>query len=160
MAKSPAIGQPAPDFTLPGVVLADGAARRGDFSLSAQRGRPLVLAFYPGDETAVCTKQMCSYSAGLDQFAALDATVWGISPQAVESHENFARHHDLGMPLLADTGLTVASAYGITVGKVLRRAVFLLDGDGVLRWKHVAMLGLTFQSLDTIAAQLRRLEPA
>ncbi|MBR7835359.1 peroxiredoxin [Actinospica durhamensis] len=158
MAKSPAIGQPAPDFTLPGVVLADGAAQRGEFSLAAQRGRPLVLAFYPGDETAVCTKQLCSYSSGLDRFTALDATVWGISPQTVESHENFARHHGLGMPLLADTGLEVASAYGITVGKVLRRAVFLLDGDGVLRWKHVAMLGLTFQSLDTIAEQLRRLE--
>ena len=70
MPKSPAIGQAAPDFTLPGVLLADGAAERRDFALSAQRGRPLVLAFYPGDETSVCTKQMCSYSAGLDRFAA------------------------------------------------------------------------------------------
>lgn len=157
MPKSPAIGQRAPDFTLPGVVLADGAVERGEFSLSAQRGRPLVLAFYPGDETAVCTRQMCSYSSGLDRFTELDATVWGISPQGVESHEGFARHHNLAMPLLADTDLAVASAYGITVGKVLRRSVFLLDGEGVLRWKHVAMLGLSYQGVDTIAEQLRKL---
>ena len=158
MPKSPAIGQPAPDFTLPGVLLADGAADRREFALSAQRGRPLVLAFYPGDETSVCTKQMCSYSAGLDRFAELDATVWGISPQDVDSHEGFARHHGLGMPLLADTDLAVASAYGITVGKVLRRSIFLIDGEGVLRWKHVAMLGLTYQGIDTIAEQLRKLD--
>lgn len=157
MPKSPAIGQAAPDFTLPGVLLADGAAERRDFALSAQRGRPLVLAFYPGDETSVCTKQMCSYSAGLDRFAELDATVWGISPQDVDSHESFARHHGLGLPLLADTDLAVASAYGITLGKVLRRSVFLIDGAGVLRWKHVAMLGLTYQGIDTIAEQVRQL---
>lgn len=157
MPKSPAIGQVAPEFTLPGVVLADGAAERRDFTLSAQRGRPLVLAFYPGDETAVCTRQLCSYSAGLDRFATLGATVWGISPQGVESHESFARHHGLRLPLLADTGLAVASRYGITVGRVLRRSVFLLDGEGVLRWKHVAMLGLTFQGLETLAEQLGRL---
>jgi thioredoxin-dependent peroxiredoxin len=155
--KSPEIGSSAPDFTLPGVVLADGAAERRDFSLAAQRGRPLVLAFYPGDETAVCTRQLCSYSSGLDQFAALDATVWGISPQTVDSHESFARHHGLGLPLLADTDLAVASAYGITLGKVLRRSVFVIDGAGTLRWKHVAMLGLSYRSLDTIAEQLRRL---
>jgi len=157
MPKSPAVGRPAPEFTLPGVVLADGAAERRAFSLTAQRGRPLVLAFYPGDETAVCTRQMCSYSSGLDRFTALDATVWGISPQDVDSHESFARHHGLAMPLLADTDLAVASAYGITVGKVLRRSVFLLDGEGVLRWKHVAMIGLSYQGVDTIAEQLRQL---
>jgi peroxiredoxin Q/BCP len=140
--------------------LADGNVERREFSLSAHRGRPLVLAFYPGDETAVCTRQMCSYSAGLDRFTALDADVWGISPQDVDSHEAFARHHGLGMPLLADTGLAVASAYGITVGKILRRSVFLLDASGVVRWRHVAMLGVTYQSVDTLAEQVRLLATA
>jgi peroxiredoxin Q/BCP len=160
MSKSPAVGQVAPDFTLPGVQLADGAVQRRAYALSEQRGRPLVLAFYPGDETAVCTRQLCSYSSGLDQFTALDAAVWAISPQGVQSHEDFARHHGLGMPLLADTDLAVASAYGITVGRILRRSVFLLDGDGVVRWRHVAMLGLNYQSVDTLAEQLRALSAA
>ena len=57
MAKTPEIGQPAPDFTLPAVQLVDGELVRSDLTLSAERGHPVVLAFYPGDETSVCTKQ-------------------------------------------------------------------------------------------------------
>ncbi|MFB8118510.1 peroxiredoxin family protein [Streptomyces sp. NPDC055962] len=155
MASGPQIGQPAPDFTLPGGVLSDEAFERRDYTLSAARGRAVVLAFYPGDNTAVCTKQLCSYSSGLETFEGLDAEVWGISPQGVDSHESFALGHNLRMPLLADTDRETTRAYGVAApGIEVRRSVFLIGPDGVLRWKHVALLGATFQSLDTLAGQL------
>jgi peroxiredoxin Q/BCP len=158
MAKTPEAGTAAPDFTLPGVVLLDGNATRGDYTLSAQRGRPLVLAFYPGDNTSVCTKQLCSYTADLSSFKDLGATVWGISPQDVDSHEQFARKQSLTLPLLADVGLTVARQYGITLrGAGLRRSVFVIDGAGIVRWKHVTLIGLTFPSAETITGQLTAL---
>ena len=158
MAKVPDVGSAAPDFTLPSLTLVDGVAERGTTTLSALRGRPVVLAFYPGDDTAVCTKQLCSYSSGFEAFTDLGATVWGISPQGIESHESFARKHQLRMPLLADTGRTAVAAYGIGLGSMLRRAVFVVDAEGVLRWKHVAALGLTFRDVPTLTAQLEALK--
>jgi peroxiredoxin Q/BCP len=158
MAKTPEIGQAAPDFTLPGIVVTSGNTARGDYTLSAQRGKPLVLAFYPGDDTSVCTKQMCSYTASLDGFADVGATVWGISPQDIDSHERFARKNDLAFPLLADVGLAVTRQYGITLGgSGLRRSVFVVGSDGVLRWKHVTLVGLTFPSAATITSKVAAL---
>jgi thioredoxin-dependent peroxiredoxin len=158
MAKTPDVGRAAPDFTLPGVLVHGGAAERGDYTLSAQRGKPVVLAFYPGDNTSVCTKQLCSYTSGLDSFTGLGATVWGINPQDVDSHAGFARKYELGFPLLADVGLAVTRQYGIGLGgSGLRRSVFVIDGDGVLRWKHVTLVGLTFPKAETITAQLAAL---
>ncbi|OON75581.1 peroxiredoxin [Streptomyces tsukubensis] len=161
MASSPQVGEYVADFSLPGGVLltagdhGETVFERDTYTLSAARGRPLVLAFYPGDNTSVCTKQLCSYSSGLDTFTGLGAQVWGISPQDVDSHEAFARAQDLRMPLLADTGREAARAFGVTApGIGVRRSVFLIGPDGVLRWKHVALLGATFQSLDTLAARI------
>lgn len=103
----------------------------------------------------MCTKQLCSYSSGMETFEGLDAEVWGISPQDVDSHESFARTHLLRMPLLADTGRATARAFGVAApGIGVRRAVFLIDAEGVLRWKHVALLGATFQSPATLAEHL------
>jgi thioredoxin-dependent peroxiredoxin len=161
LAKTPEIGQAAPDFTLPGVSVTGGEAERADYTLSAQRGSPLVLAFYPGDNTSVCTKQLCSYTSGLEAFTNFGAAVWAISPQGLDSHEQFARKFNLGFPLLADEGLKVSRQYGITLGGAgLRRSVFVIDADGSLRWKHVTLVGLTFPSADTISAQLAALRAA
>ncbi|MFF2043166.1 peroxiredoxin [Kitasatospora sp. NPDC058170] len=160
MAKSPEVGAPAPEFTLPGLLLDEqtGTAERREYRLAETKGNPLVLVFYPGDDTPVCTKQLCSYSSDLDRFRGLGATVWGISPQGLDSHEQFARKHRLNFPLLADPDRTVVRAYGIAVpGLGLRRSVFVLDGDGTVRWKHVALTGLTFQHSDTLAEQLAAL---
>ncbi len=158
MARTPEIGQAAPDFTLPGATLMAGNAVFPDFTLSAQRGSPLVLAFYPGDNTAVCTRQLCSYTSGLEQFTSSGATVWAISPQGLESHEQFARKYGLAFPLLADEGLKVSRQYGITLGSAgVRRSVFVIDADGIVRWKHVTLVGLTFPSAETISAQLAAL---
>ncbi|EFC82345.1 peroxiredoxin [Parafrankia sp. EUN1f] len=155
---TPAVGQPVPDFTLPGLTLNDGEALRSDFTLSQEKGHPVVLAFYPGDNTPVCTKQLCSYTAGIEVFRGLGAPVWGISPQGLDSHEEFARSHSLGFPLLADTERTVVKQYGIALpGLGLRRSVFVVDGDGVLRWKEVGLIGITYSNVDTIAAALAKL---
>ncbi|MFE1171927.1 peroxiredoxin [Streptomyces sp. NPDC058773] len=155
MATTLQIGTPVPDFTLPGGVLTGDRFERRDYTLSLQRGRPLLLAFYPGDDTSVCTKQLCSYSSGLDQFTDQDAEVWAISPQDLDSHEQFARKYGLRLPLLADTDRQLARRLGIAApGIGLRRSVFLIGSDGRLRWKHVALLGATFQNLDALVRRL------
>jgi peroxiredoxin Q/BCP len=161
VAKTPETGKMLPDFTLPGIELAGDQVSEREYTLSEQRGRPIVLAFYPGDNTAVCTRQLCSYTAGLETFTGFGAAVWAISPQGLASHEKFARKHGLAFPLLADEALTVARQYGITLGGAgLRRSVFVVDAAGVLRWKHVTLVGLTFPAAETISAQLALVEAA
>ncbi|MFG2648028.1 peroxiredoxin [Streptomyces sp. NPDC048436] len=154
-------GQRVPDFTLPGGRLADGHFLRRDYTLGAQRGRPLVLAFYPGDNTPVCTRQLCSYSSGLDAFQDLGADVWGVSPQGLDSHEDFAREHSLRMPLLADTDRSVARMFGVAAPLLgVRRSVFVIDSDSTLDWKHVGLVGATFQATDKLTSRIAALRAA
>ena len=141
------VGDPAPDFELEGT---DGA-----FRLSEHRGERVVLLFYPGDETPVCTKQFCSYRDRADDMASLDATVVGISAQDLESHQSFTAHHNLNVPLLADPDKAVAKAYGVSAPVVgTRRAVFVIDEDGVVRHRFVHALGLDFQDVDELREAL------
>jgi thioredoxin-dependent peroxiredoxin len=153
---SPRPGSHAPDVDLPG--WHEGAQRR--FRLSQQLGAPVVLAFYPGDDTPVCTRQLCSYSDGLDELTATGAQVWGISPQDVDSHRRFADKRGLRLPLLADTDRTAARAYGVTGLMGVRRSVFVVDADGRIAWSHVAAVGLTYRDTDELLAVLQRLRPA
>ena len=92
-----------PDFTLPGT---GGRS----YSLSEYRGQPVVLVFYPGDNTPVCTKQLNAYTDDIGQFADVGAQVLAISPQSVESHEGFAAKHGFAFPLLADADKKVGRA--------------------------------------------------
>ena len=137
------VGDPAPDFELPGT---------GDktYRLSDYRGRKLILAFYPGDFTPTCTKQFCSYRDQGERLDQLGADVLGISPQSVDSHERFAEEKRLNVPLLADEDKAVARAYGIVVGPLLRRAVFIVDEQGIVRHRKVALAGLSFESVDDL----------
>ena len=96
------VGDRAPDFTLPGT-----GGR--DYSLAEFRGQPVVLVFYPGDDTPVCTKQLNTYNDDLGQFAEMNAQVIGISAQDVSSHDAFAGKHGFAFPLLADTDTAVAA---------------------------------------------------
>jgi peroxiredoxin Q/BCP len=156
----PDVGDPAPDFELPGT---EGRTYR----LSDYRGRNVVLAFYPGDTTRVCTKQFCSYRDDADQLAGLDAEVLGISPQSVDSHERWTKEQKLNVPLLADEDIAVSRSYGVTGwlgplarftelkgetvdGRYVMRAIFVIDGEGVIRHRHVSRTGATFQSVDDI----------
>jgi peroxiredoxin Q/BCP len=153
MSSAPEVGDLAPDFTLPGTSPETGDQQ---FTLSATRGRPLVLAFYPGDETPVCTRQLCSYQSDLDVLAAFDAQLWGISSQDLDSHRRFQARRGLTFPLLADVDNTVFGAYGL--GSVLnRRAVFVVGADGRIAWKHVSTTGITYRKADEIATALRAL---
>jgi peroxiredoxin Q/BCP len=153
--STPEIGAIAPDFSLPGIRLVDGAVEKTTFCLSAKHGSPVVLAFYPGDETAVCTAQLCSYQSELSGFEGLGAEVWGISKQGLESHEHFARHQGLSFPLLADENGVAVRRYGIGLkGLGLRRSVFVVDADGLIAWKHVSLVGAKFQPASTIQTAL------
>ncbi len=156
MATSPDLGAPAPDIDLDG--WHDGDVRR--FVLSEQRGHPVVLAFYPGDSTPGCTKQMCSYSDDWDLLTATGAVLWGISVQDIESKQRFAGKRGLKMPLLADVDRAAHRAYGVDRGLLTKRAVFVVDAAGVLRWSHVATLGLNHQSSARLVQVLAELQPA
>jgi thioredoxin-dependent peroxiredoxin len=153
------IGHPAPDFTLPGVSIVGGEARHRHFSLRDMRGAPVVLAFYPADNSGGCTAQLCSYQSELAGFESLGAQVWGVSRQDTTSHESFARRQNLTFPLLADEKGDVVERYGVGLfGVGVRRSIFIIDADGVLRWKHISLVGMTFQSARTIQRQLRLLD--
>ena len=147
MAKTPQVGEQAPDFELAGT--------DGIFRLSEHRGERVVLLFYPGDRTMVCTKQFCSYRDRTEDFNALGATVVGISAQDVASHEDFVVKNSLTVPLLADVGGTVAEQYGAWGGRLgTKRAVIVIDEQGVVRHRHDHLLGLDYQSVDELKTAL------
>jgi peroxiredoxin Q/BCP len=147
MAKTPQVGEQAPDFELPGT--------DATFKLSDHRGERVVLLFYPGDNTMVCTKQFCSYRDRADDFAALDATVVGISSQDLASHEGFISRHSLTVPLLADVDKRVAKLYDAYSPRAgTKRAVIVIDEEGVVRHRHDHLLGLDYQSVDDLKAAL------
>jgi thioredoxin-dependent peroxiredoxin len=134
-------GDRAPEFELPGT---GGKTYR----LSDYRGKKLILAFYPGDFTAVCTRQFCSYRDQGERLDGLGATVLGISSQSVDSHERFAKEKSLNVPLLADEDKEVARAYGVVVGPMVRRAIFVIDEEGVIRHQKVSLTGLSYESVE------------
>ncbi len=137
-------GDPAPDFSLPGT-----GGRT--YSLSEYRGHPVVLVFYPGDDTPVCTKQLNTYNDDLSQFEGVGAQVLAVSQQDMESHDRFSGKHGFKFPLLADTDKAVASAYGI-LGPLgfPRRSVFVIDKEGVIRYAHRSIAGLSYKSTDEL----------
>jgi peroxiredoxin Q/BCP len=146
------VGDPAPDFTLAGTDGTDEGHR--DYTLSAYAGRPVVLVFYPGDNTPVCTRQLTTYTAEIDAFREVDAQVLAISPQSVESHDGFsANQGGFAFPLLADVDKDVARAYGV-LGPVgfYRRSVFVIDAEGIIRHAHRAVAGLWFRPTDELVA--------
>jgi peroxiredoxin Q/BCP len=130
------VGDPAPDFTLDGVD--GGTGQPITVELSALRGRPVVLAFYPADDTPVCTAQLNEYTRTIAQFDELDAVVLAVSPQSPDSHRSFADGQGgFAFPLLSDEDLSVGRAYGV-VGllDLYRRSTFVIDANGVVRYAH------------------------
>jgi thioredoxin-dependent peroxiredoxin len=139
------VGEVAPTFTLPGI---DGTSGEvGEYALDSYRGQPVVLVFYPGDNTPICTRQLNAYTDEVAEFAAAGAQVLAISPQSVESHGGFAQAQGgFAFPLLADEGKRVGQAYGV-VGPVgfYRRSAFVVDAKGLVAYAHRAIGGLTFR---------------
>jgi peroxiredoxin Q/BCP len=152
----PDVGDRAPDFELPGT--GGRTYRLADYS-----GRKLILAFYPGDATTVCTKQFCSYRDEGDRLDRLGAEVLGISPQSLESHEHWVKEQELNVPLLADVDLAVSRRYGVTGwigplgrlaglketpgGRYIMRSIFILDEQGIVRHRHVSRTGSSYESV-------------
>ncbi|HEX2070317.1 MAG TPA: peroxiredoxin [Thermoleophilaceae bacterium] len=150
MSRRPAVGDPAPDFTLVGTA--------GRFTLSAHRGEKVVLLFYPGDDTPVCTRQFCSYRDNAETFGALGATVVGISGKGLGSKQAFADKHGLTVPLLADPDQSVAKSYDCwSKLRGTRRAVVIVDEQGTVRHRHDHALGLDFQTAADIKQALEQL---
>ncbi|HYI81353.1 MAG TPA: peroxiredoxin [Thermoleophilaceae bacterium] len=150
MSRNPAVGEQAPDFTLEGTA--------GPFTLSEHRGEKVVLLFYPGDDTPVCTKQFCSYRDNAEEFGALGATAVGISGKGVDSKQEFADKHGLTVPLLADPDHAVSKSYDCwSKLRGTRRSVVIVDEHGVVRHRHDHTLGLDFQTAGEIREALEAL---
>lgn len=138
------VGSPAPDFTMP----TDGG---GSVTLSALKGKPVVLYFYPKDDTSGCTSEACGFRDQLPDFSGLDAVVIGVSKDGVASHDKFKAKYELPFTLASDKETQVAETYGVWVEKSmygrkymgLERATFLIDKDGVVRnvWRKVKVTG-------------------
>jgi peroxiredoxin Q/BCP len=145
------VGDPAPDFTLEGT--------EGPFTLSEHRGRRVVLLFYPGDDTTVCTKQFCSYRDREADMSQLDAVVVGISVQGLASKQSFKAKYGLTTQLLADADAAVSQAYGVYAKtfKMAKRTVFIVDEDGRIAHRHANALSLTYDDVDALTKALAAL---
>ncbi|WP_026380079.1 peroxiredoxin [Afifella pfennigii] len=144
MAKALDVGDEAPDFTLP----TDGG---GSFSLSAQRGNPVVVYFYPKDDTSGCTKEAIAFSENAAAFKGADTRIVGISPDSTASHDKFKAKHGLAVTIASDEKKEVCEAYGVWVEKSMygrkymgvERSTFLIDRDGLIAriWRKVKVPG-------------------
>lgn len=131
------VGMVAPDF-----ILHD--TQGAEWQMSAQHGRVVVLLFYPGDETPVCTKQLCSVRDNWESYAATGAEVVGVSTDSVESHQKFTDHHSLPLRLLSDPDGKVHKAYHASSWLPGRaaRAVVVVDAEGIIRYRKVETVSL------------------
>jgi peroxiredoxin Q/BCP len=146
-------GDKAPDFELP----TDGGGR---FRLSEQRGTPVLIYFYPKDDTSGCTKEAIGFSEHKADFDEMQTTVVGISPDAPRLHDKFKAKHQLAITLASDEEKRVAEAYGVWVEKSMYgrkymgvdRSTFLVDRDGVIAkaWRNVKVPGHVEDVLDTV----------
>jgi peroxiredoxin Q/BCP len=149
------IGEEAPDFTLP----TDG---NGSVTLSALRGKPVVLYFYPKDDTSGCTAEARGFRDAFADFGATGALIIGISRDPVSSHDKFKQKHALPFILASDTAGAVTERYGVWVEKSMYgrkymgidRSTFLIDRDGVVRgiWRKVKVTGHVAQVLKAVQA--------
>lgn len=130
----------------------------GLFRLSELVGQKVLLVFYPGDNTPVCTAQLCDYRDGIEAFANLGVTIVGISSDDVDSHRKFRDKHDLPFILLSDTDYTVAKQYGCKGALGIKRAVFLLDEQGIVRHSHIETLSLFRRKADELLAIIQGLD--
>ena len=149
------IGDKAPSFTLP----TDGG---GKISLNDFKGKPVVLYFYPKDDTSGCTAEACAFRDQLPDFSKLKTTVIGVSRDSTASHDKFKTKYKLPFPLAADEDGKICEAYGVWVEKSMygrnymgiERSTFLIDGKGTLRgvWRKVKVPGHVEEVLEAAKA--------
>ncbi len=142
-------GKQAIDFSLPD--------ENGKLvSLQDYKGKKLLLVFYPGDNTAVCTKQLCSYSSGFDGFKNLKIEILGISMDSVESHKKFREKFKLSFPLLADLNGKVCEAYNAKGFFVVKRSTFLIDENQIIQFEN-EVLPIFFKDKDEILDSIKKI---
>ena len=144
-------GEQAPDFELLD-------EEEGAFRLSDREGHWTLLVFYPGDDTPVCTRQLCEYRDGIEEFEDLGIDVVGISADDARSHRRFKAKRDLPFTLLSDPDLEVAERYGCRGTLGMKRGVFLVDPDLVCRYAHVEALALFRRSRDELVEVIRSVQ--
>ena len=144
------VNDKAPLFVLPD-------DQGGQFSLAEKIGRKILLVFYPGDNTPVCTKQMCDYRDGVEAFAGLGVEVVGISNDSAESHRRFREKHGLPFTLLTDADLEAAALYDSKGMLGMKRSVFLIDEQGVIRYLHIESVALFRRKREELLEAIRKL---
>ena len=145
------VNQKAPEIKL---AADDGT----EYVLSDHLGTRILLVFYPGDNTPVCTRQLCEYRDGIESFADLGVTVVGISSDGLESHRKFRQKHELPCVLLSDEDLEIADRYGCKGLLGMKRAVFLVDEAGIIRYAHIEVLALFKRSASELLAVIAKLD--
>lgn len=161
MSDSLAIDTTAPDFALPAD---DGTV----ISLrEACANGPVLLFFYPGDFTPVCTAEVCAFRDDYPHFASRGVTILGISSDPVERHQRFAEHCRVPFRLLSDVGLDVARLYGARGMLGMRRAYYIIDRSGILRWQHAEILPIfrlsnskMLEAIDALDGAIRQKVPS
>ena len=145
------VGDTAPDFTLEGT--------EGPFTLSDHRGERVVLLFYPGDDTSVCTKQFCAYRDAGEEMSELGATFAGISTQDMTSKESFKSKYGLTTQLLADSDAEVSKLYGVYAKRfdAAKRTVFIIDEEGKIAHKHANFLSMSFDDVGELKKALEKM---
>ena len=150
MAKPPGVGDLAPDVTL--------TSTRGELTLSELAAHaPVLLVFYPGDDTPVCTRQLCNYRDSLDVFDKLGVQVVALNPQSLESHTRFAEKHELPFPVASDASGAVCRAYGAAgILGTTKRALVLVGSDRRVRWRRTDF-PIFYETADEIRAAVAAL---
>ncbi|NJL42337.1 MAG: peroxiredoxin [Pseudanabaena sp. SU_2_4] len=145
------IGQKAPDFTLP--------SDRGDITLSCYQGKTnVLLAFYPGDFTPVCTSEMQCFADDWTKFRELGAEILGVSTDPIEKHIEFSKKLGLEFPLLSDRNKEVSQLYGVAGLFGSKRAYFIIDIHGIVNYKHIEFLPVFKREDSELLVALRKLK--
>jgi peroxiredoxin Q/BCP len=159
---SPKVGESAPEFRLPYATQEKIYFGKPDeyMTLASQRGKNIILAFYPADWSGGCTTEVCTFRDTFAELAKLNAVVLGISGDYVFSHQEWAKHHKLPFPLLSDHDHSVARAYASYNDKygLNNRTIFLIDKEGVVRYVNLAFKAGDKTHYDTLRAELEKLK--
>ncbi len=145
------VGQKAPDFTLP--------RDRGDITLSRYEGKTnVVLAFYPGDFSPLCTSEMQCFADDWTKFREAGAEILGISTDPIEKHIEFSKKLGLQFPLLSDRNQEVCKKYGVSSLFGSKRAYCIIDIHGIIRYKHIEFLPVFKREDSELLVVLRSLK--
>lgn len=141
------IGLPSLDFSLAG-------SNGKEWKLTEKKGKVVALLFYPGNETLVCTKQLCSVRDNWKHYIETGAEIVGISPSSLEDHNGFAAHYNLPLPLLADPNRAVTRIYGMHSWMPIwaTRAVVVIDAKGIVRYRNIMVRAMRPSDDDVLAA--------